>query len=131
MWVKGHAGVEGNEVADKRAKIRAYGGRVAQRASILTTAGIRQDYPVHSKPPHLKWTRRQVKGLTFITTDRGPMKHGQWIMKRADNPFCQCGEIQNAVHLMRCRLVVDGKGRRPEQVGEDREWCQAVVDFMG
>ena len=28
MCVKGHAGVEGNEVADKKAEIRAYGGRV-------------------------------------------------------------------------------------------------------
>ena len=39
MWVKGHAGVEGNEFADRRAKIRAYGGRVVQRASILTLGG--------------------------------------------------------------------------------------------
>ena len=131
MWVKGHAGIEGNEEANKRAKIRAYGGRVVQRTSILTPAGIRQDHPAHSKPPHLKWTRRQLKGLTFIVTDRGRMKRWQWVIKRADNSFCQCGEIQNAVHLMRCRLVADGKGRSPEQVGEDREWCQAVVDFLG
>ena len=75
MWVKGHAGVDGNEVADKSAKIRAYGGRVAQRTSILTPAGIRQDHPIHSKPLHLKWTRRQLKGLTYIITDRGPMTH--------------------------------------------------------
>ena len=113
MWVKGHAGIEGNEAADKRAKIRAYGGRVVQRPSILTPAGIRQDHRIHSKPPHLKWTRKQLKGLTFIVTDRGPMKWWQWVIKRADNPFCQCGEIQNAVHLMRCRLVADGEGRSP------------------
>ena len=131
MWVKGHAGIEGNEVADKRAKIRAYGERVAQRASILIPAGITQDHPVYSKPPHLNWTRRQLKGLAFITTDRGLMKHWQWVIKRADNPFCQCGEIQNAVHLMRCRLVADGKERSLEQVEVDREWCQAVVDFIG
>ena len=130
MWVKGHAGVEGNEAADRRAKIRAYGGRVAERPSILTPAGIRQDHRVHSKPPHLKWTRKQLRGLTFIITDRGPMKRWQWVIKRADDPFCRCREIQNAIHLTRCRLVADGKGRSPEQVWEDKEWCEAVVEFL-
>ena len=28
MWVKGHAGVEGNKEADRKANLRAYGGRV-------------------------------------------------------------------------------------------------------
>lgn len=54
MWVKGYAGVEGNEAADRRAKIRVYGGRVAKRPNILTPAGIRQDHGIHSKPSHLK-----------------------------------------------------------------------------
>ena len=131
MWVKRYAGVEGNVAADGTAKIRAYGGSVVQRASILTLVGMRQDHPMHSKPLHLKWFRKQLKGLTFIVTDRGPMKWWQWVIKRADNPFCQCGEIQNAVHLTRCYLVTHGKGKSPEQVGEDREWCQMVVDFLG
>ena len=131
MWVKRHAGVEGNEAADRRAKIRAYGGRVVRRASILTPAGIRHDHIMHVKPPYLKWLRKQLKGLTCIVTNHEPIKSWQWVIKRADNPFCQCGEIQNEVHLTRCRFVADGKGRNPEQVGEDREWCQIVMDFLG
>ena len=75
-------------------------------------------------------TRKQVRGLTFIVTDRGPMKRWQWIIKRADDQLCQCGEIQNAVYLRRCRLVADGTGRSPEQVWSDKEWCAAVVDFL-
>ena len=130
MWVKGHAGVEGNEAVDSGAKIRAYGGRVAERLSILTPAGIQQDHGIHSKPPHLKWTRKQLRGLTFIITDRGPMKRWQCVIKQANNPCCRCGEIQNAVHLTRCRLVADRKGRSTEQIGEDKEWCQAVVEFL-
>ena len=130
MWVRGHAGVEGNEASDRKAKTRAYGGRVTDRPSILTPAGIRHDHCVHTKPSHLKWTRKQLRGLTFIITDRGPMKRWQWVIKRADDPFCQCGEIQNAVHLTRCRLVADGAGRSLEQVWKDKEWCGAVVDLL-
>ena len=130
MWVRGHAGTKGNEIADRNAKIGAYGGRVIDQPSILTPAGIRHDHRIHSKGAHLKWTRKQLKGLTYIVTDRGPMKRWQWVIKRADNPFCQCGEIKNAIHLTRCRLVADGAGRSLEQVWEDREWCAAVVDFL-
>ena len=130
MWVKGHAEVEVNEAADRGAKIRAYGGRVVHRVSVLTSSGIRHDHRIHLKPPHFKWSRKQLKGLTYIVTDRGPMKWWQWVIKRADNPFCQCGAIQNAVHLIRCHLVADGNGRSLAQVEEDTEWCQLVVDFL-
>ena len=100
------------------------------RPSILTPAGIRQDHRVHSKPSHLKWTRKQLRGLTFIVTDRGPLRRWQWVIKRADVPFCQCGEIQNAVHLTRCPLIADGAGRSLEQVWKDKEWCGAVAEFL-
>ena len=130
MWVRGHAGVKGNEIADSNARIRAYGGRVMHQPNVLTPAGIRHNHRNHCKGAHLKWTRKQLRGLTFIITDRGPMQRWQWVIRRADDPFCQCGEIQNAIHLTRCRLVADGAGRSLEQVWEDREWCAAVVDFL-
>ena len=130
MWVRGHAGIKGNEDADRGAKIRAYGGRVTNQPSILTPAGIKHDHQVHSKGAHLKWTRKQLRELTFIVTDRGPMKRWQWIIGRADHQLCRYGQIQNAVHLTRCQLVADGRGRSLEQAWEDKEWCAAVVDFL-
>ena len=74
-WVKGHAGIEWNMQADRRANLRGYGGRVMGLTDVMTPAGIRQDFPIHSKPKHLKWPRKAVRGLTWITTDRGPMKN--------------------------------------------------------
>ena len=131
MWIQGHAGTESNEKADRRAKIRAYGGRVMNEVNQITPAGIRYDHRIHSKGDHLNWTTKQLRGLTFITTDRGPIKRWQWIIGRAEDQLCRCGEIQNAVHLRRCRLAADGAGRSIEQCWVDREWCEALVDFLG
>ena len=116
MWVLGHAGTNGNEVADRKAKLRVYGGRVIDEPNVLTLAGTRHEHRIHSKGAYLNWTRKQLRALTFIITDCGPMKRWQWVIKWADHQLCQCEQIQNAVHLRGCQLVAGGVGRSLEQV---------------
>lgn len=78
-------------------------------------AGIRQDIPIHQKPRHLGWTRKAVKGLVYVATDRGPLRRWLKIIGRRDDDLCECGEVQNAVHLRRFQMVGDGKGRSMEE----------------
>ena len=107
-----------------------YGGSV-WLAQEITPAGIRQDFPIHQKPRHLSWSRKQVKALTYLVTDRGPLKHWVWVIGRSQEQECQCGEIQNAVHLRRCHLIGDGKGRSIEEAMNDSAWCEEVANFLG
>ena len=133
MWVNGHTGIKGNEEAGRAAKLRgAYGGRVTGpgRADRVTPAGIRQEFPIHTKPKHLQWSRKALRELVYVTTDRGPQKRWLKIIGRSEDDLCGCGEIQNVVHLRRCKLVGDGKGRQVEECQKDMEWCKAVADFL-
>ena len=66
MWVKGHDGVEGNEEADARAKKEVEMGGRMHWPDIVTPAGIRQAYTLHSSvPAHLGWPRQAIRGLTW------------------------------------------------------------------
>jgi len=69
-------------------------------------------------------------GLVYVTTDRGPLKHWLWAIGRAGDSRCECGTTQNAVHLLRCPLVGDGRGRTLEEAGQDPEWCREVVRHL-
>ena len=109
MWVKGHSGVEGNERADARAKDAVSKGQWFSTPSLATPAGIRQAYPLYERPMHLKWNRDELRGLTYLHMDRGPMKAWLHKIKRADNGLCSCGGVQNAAHLMESGCV---KGKR-------------------
>ena len=57
----------------------------------------------------------------------------RWWLKligRNEDDRCECGEVQNAAHLLKCQLVGDGKGRQREECYKDSEWCRAVADEL-
>ena len=62
-----------------------------------------------------------MKGLVYITTDRGLLRVWLKMIGRRDDDRCECGEAQDAAHLMGCLLVGDGKGRTREECVKDRE----------
>ena len=67
-----------------------------------------------------------------MVTDRGPLRRWLWVIDigRTQEPACDCMEIQNAVHMRRCKLVGDGRGRSMEEAMEDEEWCKEVVNAL-
>jgi len=133
MWVKGHDGIEGNELADRKAKEEVSRGVWMNKPDIVTPAGIRQAYRLHGKAPkHLSWSRWAVRGLTYMVTDKGTQ--AQWLktIGKTDDASCVCDgwTPQNAAHLYMCPWVGDGKGRRRESIFEDEEWCGEVARFL-
>lgn len=129
MRVKGHR-VKGNEEADRRANIEAYGGRGMALPSQVTPAGIRQEYPVHSKPKHLGWYRQSITGLVYLVTDRGPLRWWLKVIGRRDDALYDCGSTQNAAHLLQCPLIGDREGRTIEECYKDQEWCKEAAIFL-
>jgi len=128
-WVKGHNGIEGNEKADRRAKEGVDRGVWRSDPSLATPAGIRQTYQLFQRKRHLKWDRDEVRGLTYLHTDKGPMR--QWLHKigKTEHPRCGCGEVQNAAHLLTSGCV-GGQKRSWEDIWEDREFCGEVTKFL-
>ena len=81
QWVMGHSGVEGNERADERVREEVERGVWRSDPSLATSAGIRQTYPLFQKKRYMKWDRDEVRSLTYLHTDKGPVR--QWLFKIA------------------------------------------------
>jgi len=128
-WIKGHSGIEGNEEADRRAKEGVDGGVWRSDPSLATPAGIRQAYQLYQRKKHMKWDRDEVRGLTYLHTDKGPMRQWLHTIGRVEHPRCRCGEVQNAAHLLTSGCV-GGQKRRWGEIWEDREFCGEVTRFL-
>lgn len=95
-----------------KAKETAAIGSLTHEHQTATTAGIRQEVFVNQISKQVNnWNRNALKSLTYVTTDRGPLKACLHKIGRAADDKCTCGEPQNAVHILRCPEVADGKGR--------------------
>ena len=90
--------------------------------------GIRQAYPIHPglKKERKEWDNQAIKGLTYLTTDRGYQRAWIYHIGRKLDSFCGCGTIQNTAHPMECRLVGGGRGRAWEALESDLDWCREV-----
>jgi len=122
VWVKGYSGVEGNEEADKRAKDTVMKGVWNSDRSLATLAGMRQSYPLFRRKPHMKWDRDKLRGLTYLRTDRGLIRGWLFMIGKAENPRCGCGEIQKAAHLLGSGCVA-GKIRKWEDIWPNRSFA--------
>jgi len=77
----------------------------------------------------MKWDRDELRGLTNLHTDRGPMKNWLYKIGRAEAPWCSCGATQNAAHLLASGCV-GRKNRSWEQIWTDRDFCAEVTRFL-
>ena len=76
------------------------------------------------------WHRNALKALTYLYTDRGPLRGWLYKICRAMDDKCSYGTHQNAVHMLRCTEVGDGKARTLEKVEKDMWWCSEVFEFL-
>ena len=51
-------------------------------------------------------------------------------IRKAEHNRCPCEVAQSAVHILRCKLVGEGRGRNLLQAEKDRYWSAEVFSFL-
>ena len=60
----------------------------------------------------------------------GPPRWWLYVIGKAEEDKCDCGKIQNAVHLGGCPLVGDGRGMSVEEIWGGLDCYRVVADFL-
>jgi len=96
MWVRGHQGEKGNEEADRRAREEVEGrGRDGMEATekcggYASWDQTRASHISQGATAHLRWSRRALKGLVYMVTDKGPQQQWLYEIGKLEEPWCVC-----------------------------------------
>ena len=104
-WVKAYDGIPGNEYAGDKAQETGSIGRLLNQRQTATPGGIRALFRSNRISTQVKtWDRNSLRGLTYITTDRGPQTNWLCRIGKAEEDKCKCRERgPNGAHIMKCK----------------------------
>ena len=133
-WVRAHIGIQGNELADRRATFESHRGEIAGTARTATEAGIRRiakearaneravaSYGLGRK---VMWKRPALSAYTWFRTGKGPQR--QWLYKvgKAEDRSCPCGAaVQSGDHIVwSCTLHNHERNRNRINNTREGQW---------
>ena len=106
-WVKGHIEIEGNKVADEKAKKAAEGQTAQERdrvITLITVGGVRQRVSAQRREERQQtewglgkvsgWGRRAATWYTYLRTDREPAGKQKKRIGNTEDNSCERYEVQ-------------------------------------